>query len=293
MTLFLMTKKGLAVLQALIDNDMTSMVDMVVGARDRSIQKDYYEEIRELCKSNEIGFWDKKNVLNTNSKYAIAVSWRWLIELPHTELIIFHDSLLPKYRGFNPLVSCLLNKEKEIGVTALFATEEFDKGDIIQRSATKITHPIKLYEAVELITKNYQTLAIDIVTKIKNGESLNAIPQIEEQASYSVWRDEKDYRIDWTKDAEYISRFVKALGMPYNGASSLMDGKLVRVLAATSIDDVIIENRHAGKLLFKHGDHPVVICGHQNGYGLLRITSMIDEKGIELLPLKKYRVRFE
>ena len=293
MTLFLMTKKGLAVLQALIDNDMASMVDLVVGARDRSVQQDYYGEIKDLCKTSEISFYDKNNFLHTNSDYAIAVSWRWLIDLPLTELIIFHDSLLPKYRGFNPLVSCLLNKEKEIGVTALFATEEFDKGDIIQRSSTKIKHPVELNDAVDLITENYQALAIDIVTKIKNGENLNAIPQIEEQATYSVWRDERDYRIDWTKDADYISRFVKALGAPYNGASSLMDGKLVRILEATPLEDVVLENRFAGKLLFKHGDYPVVICGHDNGAGLLRLTSVVDEDDNELLPLKKYRVRFE
>ena len=293
MTLFLMTKKGLAVLQVLVDNDMAPMIDLVVGARDRSIQQDYYEEIKSLCRANDISFFDKKDFLHTSSDYAIAVSWRWLIDLPLTELIIFHDSLLPKYRGFNPLVSCLLNKEKEIGVTALFATEEFDKGDIIQRSSTKIEHPIRLCEAVDLITTNYQELALSIVTKIKNGESLNAIPQIEEQASYSVWRDERDYRIDWTKDAGYISRFVKALGAPYNGASTLMDGKLVRILEATPLEDVVLENRFAGKLLFKHGDYPVVICGHDNGAGLLRLTSVVDEDDNELLPLKKYRVRFE
>ena len=38
-------------------------------------------------------------------------------------LIVFHDSLLPKYRGFAPLVSQLINGEEYLGVTAIFTND--------------------------------------------------------------------------------------------------------------------------------------------------------------------------
>ena len=49
---------------------------------------------------------------------------------------------MPKYRGFAPLVNSLVNGEKIIGVTALFASEEYDNGDIIMQSSVDITYPI-------------------------------------------------------------------------------------------------------------------------------------------------------
>ena len=46
-----------------------------------------------------------------------------------------HDSLLPAYAGFSPLIWALINGEKEVGVTAHMMDAELDAGDIVlQRS---------------------------------------------------------------------------------------------------------------------------------------------------------------
>ncbi len=70
---------------------------------------------------------------------------------------------------------------------------------------------------------------------------------MEAAATYSLWRDEADYRIDWHRDSTYLRRFVDALGVPYRGASTLLGGQLCRVLAAEAAPDVVIENRAPGK----------------------------------------------
>jgi methionyl-tRNA formyltransferase len=54
------------------------------------------------------------------SDFNIAISWRWMLKV--SNLIVIHDSLLPKYRGFSPLVNMLINGEDTLGVTVLFAT---------------------------------------------------------------------------------------------------------------------------------------------------------------------------
>jgi methionyl-tRNA formyltransferase len=74
----------------------------------------------------------------------MAVSWRWLIDHPAEQLIVFHDSLLPRYRGFEPLVTSLVNGETRIGVAALFGASEFDTGDVIVQSATASRIPSRL-----------------------------------------------------------------------------------------------------------------------------------------------------
>lgn len=284
-----MSRKGYKVLESL-GADFRELIDSVVVARDNNVQDDYYEEIRELCARLSVACYDRREKRETKSRYAIAVSWRWLIDPGETTLVVFHDSLLPKYRGFNPLVSYLINGETRIGVTALFASAEYDRGDIIGQAQTEIAYPIKISEAIELVSENYAELAANIARRIERGEELNAAPQNEAEASYSLWRDEEDYRIDWTLSAAEIRRAVDALGYPYQGASTLINNKLARVVEVEERDEVKVENRTPGKVIFIQNSFPVVVCGQ----GLIKIKVLTDAETSEnLLPLGSLRARFK
>ncbi len=288
-TLFLMSKKGLLVLESLINNGYTDIIDKVVCARDTSIPNDYYEEIKNTCQENKILFYDKSERYRVSSKFAFAISWRWILKLNKAKLIIFHDSLLPKYRGFNPLVSCLLNREKEIGVTALFASKEFDTGPIIMQSSSRISYPIKLSKAIDVISKNYIVLCLEMASKIKCNIEIDSEPQDENKATYSIWRDEEDYRIDWNQSADDICLHVDSLGYPYLGASCYIDGKKIRVFEVEKYENLNIENRMPGKLILKKRGLPVVVCGE----GLIKIKSAVYADSKEpVFPTKKYRLRF-
>ena len=43
------------------------------------------------------------------------------------------------------MVNMLINKETFIGVSALYATNEYDKGEIIAQRKTKVNYPIKIF----------------------------------------------------------------------------------------------------------------------------------------------------
>lgn len=288
-SLFLMSKKGLYSLQSIVDNNLSNKIDKVVSSRDSSISKDYYKEIKDLCQKNNILFYDKGENFKVESEYVFAISWRWMLDCDKSNLIVFHDSLLPKYRGFNPLVSCLLNKEKKIGVTALFASEEFDTGPIISQSSSAITYPIKLEHAIDIICENYSNLCLELIKKINSNTGLKSKPQDETEASYSVWRDEEDYEIDWNESSNEICLLINSVGFPYLGASCFLEGKKVRILEAEVYKDLKIENRTPGKLLLKKEGFPVIICGE----GLLLIKYAIyDHNKESILPLKKFRTKF-
>jgi methionyl-tRNA formyltransferase len=116
-----------------------------------------------------------------------------------------------------------------------------------------------------------------------------AIPQDEKAATYSLWRDEDDYRIDWSHDAAVIKRFIDAVGYPYHGACSNLDGTLTRILDASVEPDVKIEQRVPGKVMFVRDGWPIVTCGT----GMLRLLEVRNEARTEsLLPLRKFRSRF-
>jgi len=289
--LYLMTAKGEAVLRRILADHSPSAVSYVVVARDKGIEQDCYDTITQLAKDAGIAVHDRQSVPNdlVQASLLIAVSWRWLIQTSTSqELIVLHDSLLPRYRGFSPLVSALINGDTEIGVTALIADDEYDRGPILAQSSVVIHYPITIAEAISTISPCYAELASEVLTKWKKGKA-NGKVQEDAAATYSLWRDEQDYFVDWSWDAERIRRFVDAVGNPYKGAAVHVDGALCRIIACEALPDVEIVDRVPGKVIFSHQGKPVIVCGK----GLLRIQRLIDDSsGEDVLPLSKFRVRF-
>jgi methionyl-tRNA formyltransferase len=288
--LYIMTERGLEVLRCIITSFGAEHIGQVIGARDAAIQNDHYDDILAECSRQNIPFSDRKERATHDCRYSLAVGWRWIIQVPeNSELIVFHDSLLPRYRGFAPLVNALINQVPEIGVTAIFASDEYDRGDIIAQKGSAISYPVKLQDAISVNNRNYIDLAKDVVGMIVNNEVLPRKKQDEEEATYSLWRDDKDYTINWGQDSQTVTNFINALGYPYAGAASLLNGEKIRILEAEPVRDVKIEIRQPGKVIFMQEGAPVVVCGT----GLLKIKRAVDESGNSILPLKKFRSRFE
>lgn len=286
--------KGYFVIDNFIKKHGADNIAYIVSAPDKNIKSDFYSEIMEVAASNNIPFFDRKKdikkitqIENHFDGYKFAISWKWIINKTEN-LIVLHDSLLPKYRGFAPLVNSLIAGERFIGVTAIFANEDYDCGDIIAQRKIEISYPIKIEEAIKLIEPLYFDLVDEIFMAIKNKRDINRYPQDHTKATYSPWLDDLDYFIDWTWDSEKIKRFVDAVGYPYDGAKAYLNGKIVRILSVDIVDDVVIEDRmrHIGKIIFFREGKPVVICGK----GLIKINEITDLKGNKIIP--KFRSRF-
>ncbi|MBS1742093.1 MAG: methionyl-tRNA formyltransferase [Bacteroidetes bacterium] len=288
-SVFAMTEKGFTVLSGLINRFGSSFIDKVIGSEDSKIENDYYAEIKELCEKNNITFANRKSAYSISTPYCFAISWQWLIQTgAHSRLIVFHDSILPKYRGFAPLVNALINGESQIGVTALFAAATYDTGDIIYQSSSSIHYPVKIADAIRINNENYIKASLEVAGMISSGEPIPAKAQQEEAATYSLWRDEEDYHINWQQDAERIRRQIDATGYPYKHSFCMADGKKIRIVEAEIVKDLHIENRDAGKFIFVEEGNPVVVCGK----GLLKITNAIfDDNKESFLPVKKFRTR--
>lgn len=285
-----MGSKGLACLKSIAEK-YPSQIEMVVYAADKNVENDYISEIIDFCKQKSIPHLDKKSWDASDNQlvahYAIAVSWRWIIDQNNINLIVLHDSLLPKYRGFNPLVSALIKGDELIGVTALFANQEFDRGDIIAQASTKINYPITIHNAIEQITVCYQKVILQVMEMMLQN-NLKAEKQDEKQASYSLWRDNDDYFIDWQLDAQTLNRTIDALGFPYAGAKTWMDDQVITITKSEALPELIIENRTPGKILFLNNNQPEVVCGK----GLIRIVEAYNNNK-EKITFTKFRQRFK
>lgn len=277
--------KGLKTVHGI--KEKTDKIIVVIG-KDRNVLNDYSEEILVFCKTNNIQYTFDSSDNYLDFGLAIAAGWQKMIyDIPSDSLIVFHDSLLPKYRGFNPLVTALLNQDDYIGLTALTAAESYDCGNIIYQVKIPISYPILIEDAIVKVSLAYFDVA-KIIYELFVENKLKGIPQDENKATYSLWRDEEDYLIDWSSTANEIFLKVNSLGYPYLGASSIINTELVRIKRSTLVNDIVVENRTPGKIIFFSDGKPVVVCGR----GLLRLDRIENKHGEDVI-ITKMRTRFK
>ena len=209
-------------------------------------------------------------------------------------LVVFHDSPLPRYRGFAPLVNMLINGESTLTVTVLHAAEDYDAGAIIDQASVAITYPLTIAEAIARVSQLYRTLAQRLASQyLKRGVIATGTPQAEEQATYSIWRDEEDYHLNLTEHCERVARTIDALGPPYQGARLHVNDQLVRVSAAEALPNIRQEVPAVGKVMKQSASSVTVCCG--TGAICITEAQYLDTSGVpstSIFPLPSFRLRF-
>lgn len=220
----------------------------------------------------------------------LCIGWRYLISDAAVEylsgnVVVAHDSLLPKLRGFAPLATALIIGEARTGVTFIRAGDKVDNGQILWQESFEIGPTDSIADLIQRVIPLYREGAI----RFLNGRLVRGTSQDERFATYSIWRDDLDYEINWSLDSVTIERTVRALGHPYLGARCRLNGKTVIVHHVNHEPDIQFAIRQPGKVWSVDSDgNPAVICGS----GLLRIMSA-ETEGKSILPLDSLRSRFE
>lgn len=261
--LYLMTEKGLAVLEAAVRTQVP--LAHVTTAPATGMADDSHEQIEALAKSSGIPTFLRAHPPEFTGDWSIAAGWRWMLGVPN--LVVLHDSLLPRYRGHSPLITALLNGDPTVGVTAFMAADEPDTGPIVAQRSIPISHPTTMRATLDRITQLYGELAAQVLPEIPD---VRYTAQDHSAATYSIWRDEDDYRIDWTQDDRSIVRLVGACSDPFPGAWTTGGAWAeLRITDAVVEPDVRFEQRHPGKVAFIRDGCPVVVCGT----GMVRVLA--------------------
>lgn len=224
----------------------------------------------------------------------VANNWRtWIppeiFRLPRHGTLNVHDSLLPAYAGFSPLIWALINGEEEVGVTAHLMDEELDAGDILLQRAVRVgpsdTATDLFHRTVALI----EPIVRDALTLIDTGRAV-PIPQDRSRASFFHKRSPEDSRIDWTWPAEDIERLVRAQSDPYPNAFTFYRGERVRVLKASVSEGVY--GGTPGRVFIREGDGVVIVAGADARRGRSRglvIERVRTDEGADLPATEVFR----
>ncbi|HVF44338.1 MAG TPA: methionyl-tRNA formyltransferase [Pyrinomonadaceae bacterium] len=208
-------------------------------------QGEYLEKILELARGQGVPAHDvagvgqgqlKEALKGLDLDYLVAVKWRTMIpkgvvEAARGGLVVFHASLLPKYRGFAPVNWPLINGERETGVTMFYAAEEMDAGDIIEQRRRAIADEDDAGTLDAWLNETVESMLEENLPRLADGTA-PGIPQDHSRATYAVWREPEDGHIDWGRPTREVFNLVRGLTSPYPGAFSLLDGRKLVVWSA-------------------------------------------------------------
>ncbi len=187
-----------------------------------------------------------------------------LLDIPTHGALNVHASLLPRHRGAAPSVGALLAGDDETGVTIQEVVLKLDAGPIVARRRLAISDDDTTGSLNEQLSEIGAELLVEVLPAWDRGES-NAIPQVEEDATFSPSVKREDAIIDWSMSAVDVWRRVRAYS-PWPVATTMADGQPLRILEASPIDAGAGQEAGVVIGLPAQGDVPpgagfAVVCG--------------------------------
>ncbi|ATY99506.1 methionyl-tRNA formyltransferase [Streptomyces bacillaris] len=291
---------GHRTLQALLDSEHDVVTVVTHPRSEHAYEKIWSDSVADLAEKHGIPVIIRNRpddeLLDRLKEVApdiiVANNWRtWIppeiYNLPVHGTLNIHDSLLPAYAGFSPLIWALINGEPEVGVTAHLMDEELDAGDIVVQRSVPVgptdTSTDLFHRTVDLIAP----VTTEALGLIASGQT-EFTPQDRSRASFFHKRAEEDIRIDWNWPAEDLERLIRAQSAPYPSAFTFHKGQRLEVLSA-----VVSEGRYGGtpgRIFYREGNGVVIVAGADARTGRnhgLAITRVRTGDGREL-PATEY-----
>ena len=155
----------------------------------------------------------RKQLLKLNPDIMIVASWserldKKTFDMPKTATINVHPSLLPKYRGPNPYVQVIKNREKKSGVTLHLMDKNYDSGAILDQREVEILDTDtgkELKSKTALIARG----AICELLQKMSEDVVFPIMQKEDQATY--FSNKFDTDLDFNKPIEDTIAQIRAI----------------------------------------------------------------------------------
>ncbi|MDH6219088.1 methionyl-tRNA formyltransferase [Streptomyces pseudovenezuelae] len=296
---------GHRTLQALLDSDHEVVLVVTHPKSDHAYEKIWDDSVAELAEKNDVPVLlrnrpDDSELLAALRESApdiiVANNWRtWLppelFDLPPHGTLNIHDSLLPSYAGFSPIIWALINGEARVGVTAHRMNGELDAGDILMQRSVAVgptdTATDLFHRTVDLISPIVRE-SLDLIAAGQDTGQWQ--PQDRSRATFFHKRSAEDSRIDWSWPAERLERLIRAQSDPYPNAYTFHRGQRVRIVSA-GVSEAFYGGT-PGRIFIREGDGVVIVAGADAHNGQCRgllVRRVRTEDGTELAATDYFR----
>lgn len=178
-----------------------------------------------------------------------------VLDIPKYETINLHASLLPKYRGANPIQRAIINGDKETGICTMITELGLDCGDVCLKEIIPISETMNCEELFNKISE----LSPNLIEKTLKGLVSNEIqptPQGNEGVCMANKLTKEETIIDWSKSAKEIHNLVRGI-YKFPSAYFIHDNKIIKVLE-TKVSECNFDN--IGKIVKATKDGVDIAC---------------------------------
>lgn len=190
-----------------------------------------------------------------------------VLDIPKYETINLHASLLPRYRGANPIQRAIINGDKETGICTMITELGLDCGDICQKLVIPISDTMNCEELWNEIAEKSPKMIEETLERLKN-KTLTPQKQCEDGVCMANKLTKEECLIDWTKTNTEIHNLIRGI-CRCPSAYFLFNGKIIKVIESESVDG----SGEVGKIV-NHSKEGVDIACRK---GLLRLIKVKPE----------------
>lgn len=151
-----------------------------------------------------------------------------VLDIPKYETINLHASLLPKYRGANPIQRAIINGDKETGICTMITELGLDCGDVCLREVIQIPDNMTYVDLFEQISDKSPELIEKTLIGLVD-KSITPQKQSEEGVCMANKLTKEETLIDWNKSAQEIHNLVRGI-YKFPSAYFIHNGKIIKVL---------------------------------------------------------------
>ena len=151
-----------------------------------------------------------------------------VLDIPKFATVNLHASLLPKYRGANPIQRCIYNGDCKTGITTMLTVLELDAGDICETDEIVITDTMTNLELKDIISEKSPALLCSTLKGLYSGE-LKPQKQCCDGVTIAKKFVKQDGLIDWNRSAKDIHNQVRSM-VDFPTAYTMFNEKLLKVI---------------------------------------------------------------
>lgn len=151
-----------------------------------------------------------------------------VLDIPKYETINLHASLLPKYRGANPIQRAIINGDKETGICTMITELGLDCGDVCLKKIIPISDTMNCEELFNQISEDSPQLIEKTLEGLVNN-SITPQPQCEDGVCMANKLTREETFIDWNRSAREIHNLVRGI-YKFPSAYFMYNDKIIKVL---------------------------------------------------------------
>lgn len=151
-----------------------------------------------------------------------------VLDIPKYQTINLHASLLPKYRGANPIQRAIINGDKETGICTMVTELGLDCGDVCLKEIIPISETMNCEELFEKVS-NLSPVLLEKTLKGLVANEIIPTPQESEGVCIANKLTKEETQIDWTQSAQSIHNLVRGI-YKFPCAYFIYDNKIIKVL---------------------------------------------------------------